>query len=110
MPNETEEAFEARRAIAQQGMADVQKMINELESITVGLNIDQTRQSVYFDFGITAKEGTETAKQFAHAGHVHYLYIPLTVWPDHIPQFQSATLRYFDLVNMSLGGAIFADG
>ncbi len=66
LPNETEEAFEARRAIAQQGMEDVQKMINELESITVGFNIDQTRQSVYLDFGITAKEGTDTAKQFAY--------------------------------------------
>ena len=43
-------------------------MINELESITVGFNIDQTRQSVYFDFGITAKEGTDTAKQFDYSG------------------------------------------
>lgn len=66
LPNETEEAFEARRAIAQQGMKDVEKMINELESITVGFNIDQTRQSVYLDFGITAKEGSDTAKQFAY--------------------------------------------
>ncbi|MBT4692079.1 MAG: hypothetical protein HOB73_01900 [Planctomycetaceae bacterium] len=66
LPNESEDAFEARRAIAQQGMEDVQKMINELESITVGFNIDQTRQSVYLDFGITAKEGTDTAKQFAY--------------------------------------------
>jgi hypothetical protein len=66
LPNETEDAFEARRAIAQQGMQDVQKMVNELEAITVGFNIDQTRQSVYLDFGITAKEGTDTAKQFAY--------------------------------------------
>ena len=66
LPNETEDAFEARRAIALQGMKDVQKMINELESVTVGFNIDQTRQSVYFDVGITAKEGSDTAKQFAY--------------------------------------------
>ena len=66
LPNETEDAFEARRAIAQQGMKDVEKMINELESITVGFNIDQTRQSVYLDFDITAKEGSDTAKQFAY--------------------------------------------
>lgn len=66
LPNETEDAFEARRATAQQGMQDVQKMINEVESVTVGLNIDQTRQSVYLDVGITAKEGSDTAKQFAY--------------------------------------------
>ena len=66
LPNETEDAFEARRAMAQQGIQDVQKMINELESVTVGLNIDQTRQSVYLDVGITAKEGSDTAKQFAY--------------------------------------------
>ena len=66
LPNETEDAFEARRAMALQGMKDVQKMINELESVTVGFNIDQTRQSVYFDVGITAKEGSDTAKQFAY--------------------------------------------
>ena len=66
LPNESEDAFEARRAIAQQGMEDVQKMINELESITVGFNIDQTRQSAYLDVGITAKEGTDTAKQFTY--------------------------------------------
>ncbi|MDE0818478.1 MAG: hypothetical protein OSA92_12505, partial [Pirellulaceae bacterium] len=66
LPNETEDAFEARRAIALQGMKDVQKMINELESVTVGFNIDQTRQSVYFDVGITAKEGSDTAKQFSY--------------------------------------------
>jgi hypothetical protein len=66
LPNETEDAFEARRAIALQGMKDVQKMINELESVTVGFNIDQTRQSVHFDVGITAKEGSDTAKQFAY--------------------------------------------
>ncbi|MBT4844618.1 MAG: hypothetical protein HON92_04215 [Planctomycetaceae bacterium] len=65
LPNETEDAFEARRALAQQGIQDVQKMINELESITAGFNIDQTRQSVYLDFSVTAKEGTDTAKQFA---------------------------------------------
>jgi hypothetical protein len=66
LPNETEDAFEARRAIAQQGIQDVQKMINEFESITVGFNIDQTRQSVYLDFSVSAKEGTDTAKQFAY--------------------------------------------
>ncbi|MBC8437495.1 MAG: hypothetical protein H8D86_01425, partial [Planctomycetes bacterium] len=66
LPNETEDAFEARRAIALQGMKDVQKMINEIESVTVGFNIDQTRQSVYLDVGVTAKEGSDTAKQFAY--------------------------------------------
>jgi len=66
LPNETEDAFEARRAIAQQGMQDVQKMINELESVTVGFNIDQTRQSVYLDVGVTGKDGSDTAKQFAY--------------------------------------------
>ena len=68
LPGETEEAFEARRTVAMQSIEDMEKMINELESITVGFNIDQTRQSVYVDFGITAKEGTDTAKQFDYAG------------------------------------------
>ncbi|MEC7565559.1 MAG: hypothetical protein VX738_07735 [Planctomycetota bacterium] len=68
LPGETEDAFEARRAVAMQSIEDMQKMVNELESMTVGFNIDQTRQSVYVDFGITAKEGTDTAKQFDYSG------------------------------------------
>jgi hypothetical protein len=81
LPNETEDAFEARRAIAQQGMQDVQKMINELESVTVGLNIDQTRQSVYLDVGITAIEGSDTAKQFAYEDTTTQLAGFLTPYP-----------------------------
>jgi hypothetical protein len=81
LPNETEDAFEARRAIAQQGMQDVQKMINELESVTVGLNIDQMRQSVYLDVGITAIEGSDTAKQFAYEDTTTQLAGFLTPYP-----------------------------
>ena len=66
LANETEDAFEARRALTQQSMQDIQKMLNELESVNVGLNIDQPRQSVYLDVGIIAKEGSDTAKQFIY--------------------------------------------
>ena len=37
-------AFEARRAVAMQSIEDMQKMINELESMTVGFNIDEYEQ------------------------------------------------------------------
>ncbi len=60
LPGETEQAWEARRALAQKSMEDMQKALNDMKSLTLGFNIDQTKQSVYFDFGMDFKEGSET--------------------------------------------------
>ncbi len=61
LPGEDEQAFEARRAQALKSMEDMQKAINDMKSLVLGLNIDQTTQSVYFDMGFDFKEGSETA-------------------------------------------------
>ncbi len=67
LPGETEQAFEARRAQAMQSMEEMQKALNDMKSVTVGLNIDQTRESVYFDFGFDFKEGSESARSMDYS-------------------------------------------
>ncbi|MEC9095687.1 MAG: hypothetical protein VX776_03585 [Planctomycetota bacterium] len=62
LPGETEQDFETRRAQAMKSMEDMQKALNDMKSVIFGLNIDQTRESVYVDFGIDFKEGSESAK------------------------------------------------
>ncbi|MCH2598575.1 MAG: hypothetical protein MKZ94_04085 [Pirellulales bacterium] len=61
LPGEDEKAFEARRAQALQSMEEMQKAINDMKSLVLGLNIDQSTQSVYLDMGFDFKEGSETA-------------------------------------------------
>ena len=61
LPGEDEKAFEARRAQALQSMEELQKAINDMKSLVLGLNIDQSTQSMYLDVGFDFKEGSETA-------------------------------------------------
>ena len=61
---------ELAEKMARNTLAGLEKMVNELDSITLGLNIDQPGQKVYLDLSITAVEGSSLAKQFAQQAEV----------------------------------------
>ncbi len=67
LPGETEQAFEARRTQAMQSMEEMQKALNDMKSLTLGMNIDQTRESVYFDFGFDFKAGSASAQSMDYS-------------------------------------------
>jgi hypothetical protein len=63
--DEDEAAFEQRKQFARGQLQNLVTVINELDQFTVGWSIDRTAKKTFFDFGMTAKEGTETAAQMA---------------------------------------------
>ncbi len=66
-PGETDEQHQLRVKLAQRSLDQAVKEINDLDTVIVGLNIDQKTKTAYVDLQITAKEGTETAKEAALA-------------------------------------------
>jgi hypothetical protein len=46
-------------------MKQIEQLFNEADELTIGLAIDAAAKKTYFDIDVTAKEGTELAKQMA---------------------------------------------
>jgi hypothetical protein len=46
-------------------MKQIEQIFNEADELTIGLAIDAAAKKTYFDIDVTAKEGTELAKQMA---------------------------------------------
>ncbi len=65
MPGESSDDFAMRTKMTQRAMEQMQTAINELDTLTVGLAIDQERSSVHLDYTITAVEGSKIAEQMA---------------------------------------------
>ncbi|MCA9197584.1 MAG: hypothetical protein KDA87_08610 [Planctomycetales bacterium] len=57
-------------ASAKASLAEMEKAINQLDQITLGLNIDQSVKRLFMDMSVTAKEGTELAKEMAYSADV----------------------------------------
>ncbi len=66
-PGETNEQHALRVKLTQQSLEQTIKELNDLDTVVVGLNIDQKTKTAYLDLSITAKEGTQTAKEAALA-------------------------------------------
>lgn len=62
-PGETEEAAAVRRKMMEQTIEQLKKALNDLDTLVIGLNVDQKATLAYLDFSVTAKPGTEMAKQ-----------------------------------------------
>ncbi|HVA47188.1 MAG TPA: hypothetical protein VNH11_12540 [Pirellulales bacterium] len=60
-----DEQAELKAKIARTQAESLVKGINEVDQITVGLNIDREESRTYLDIAVTALEGTDTAKQIA---------------------------------------------
>jgi len=67
MPEETDEQYAIRKKMTREAMARLTTVINELDTLLVGLAVDRESSSTYLDYEITAVEGTNTAEQFSAA-------------------------------------------
>jgi hypothetical protein len=65
--DESDEAFQSRKAMVDAQIDSLTKMINDLEQLTLGLAIDPAAKTAHLDLSFTAVAGTESAKQFAQA-------------------------------------------
>jgi hypothetical protein len=63
--DETEEEFELRRKLAEVQMEQMVRMINEMDSLSVGWAIDAQQERTYLDFSYTFVPGSVMAGQFA---------------------------------------------
>jgi len=62
MPGETDEMHAIRQNMARQSLKQIASLFEEVESLQLGLAIDQQSKSAYLDLDIKAVPGTETAK------------------------------------------------
>ncbi|HEY4313022.1 MAG TPA: hypothetical protein VGN12_26455 [Pirellulales bacterium] len=62
-PDETDAQYEERSKMTQQQMDTLVTTLNELDEVTLGLQIDEGARRTYLDLSLTAAEGTPTAKQ-----------------------------------------------
>ncbi len=65
MPNETDEMYALRSNMAKQSLKEIARGFEEVESVQLGLAVDQQSKSAYLDLDVKAVPGTETAKQVA---------------------------------------------
>ena len=56
---------EQRERIAKDTIAQIEKFVNEADEITVGLGVDSAGKRSFVDISITAREGTDLARQMA---------------------------------------------
>lgn len=63
--DEDDEQAELKSQLARGQAEAAVKAINEIDQITLGLNIDREESRTYLDIAVTALEGSETAKQFS---------------------------------------------
>ena len=62
---EDEDERDQQRQISEDSIGQLETVFNELESFTMGFNIDRDNQQVSFDVGIMAVEGTKMAEKMA---------------------------------------------
>ena len=64
-PGESDETYEVRRKAVQNQVKQMEKMVNEVEELTIGWNYDQKGAGTYFDMGVTPVKGSSLGKGFA---------------------------------------------
>jgi len=62
---ESDEQYQARRAVAEQQLDNMSQMLTEIDQVTLGWNVDQAAKQLYLDIATTAVPGTKAAQQFA---------------------------------------------
>ncbi|MBI1903461.1 MAG: hypothetical protein HYS13_20350 [Planctomycetia bacterium] len=61
--DESEEEFQARKALAKAQIDQLIEMVNDADQITIGFSIDAEKKKSYFDFSLTALAGSKTAQR-----------------------------------------------
>ncbi len=65
MPNESDEKFQARKAMTSAQVEQLVRLINEVDQLTFGLSLDNKQQRALIDFVYTAVPGSKLAEQLA---------------------------------------------
>ena len=65
LPDESDEAFEARKKQAQQNIEAITAAINEVDQLTLGAALDIAAKSAHIDLTISAVAGSSFAKQIS---------------------------------------------
>lgn len=65
MPDETDDQYELRVGMAKQSIQQLETMVNELDQIMLGWNVDPSTSTTHIDLELTAKSGTKLVDQFA---------------------------------------------
>ncbi len=68
LPGETDEQAALRKKTADQAMQQLTTLVNELDTLLLGINVDEKQNTAYLDVAITAKAGTETARKMGQTG------------------------------------------
>ena len=63
-PNESDAQYAMRQKMAQQTVEQVISLVNDLEYVTVGVNVEPKTAKTYLDVELTAGSGTTLAAQF----------------------------------------------
>jgi len=74
LPGETDEQYETRRQITQAQMDEMLRMIDEIDSMTLGFSIDRQAKNVHLDVAVVAIEGTKLAEESAEIGDMETLF------------------------------------
>ncbi|MGI9456806.1 MAG: hypothetical protein ACR2NU_09600, partial [Aeoliella sp.] len=65
MPNENDDAYEARRKGVEANIDQVVQLMEELDEITIGFNVDNSAGNAYLDFAYSALPGSQAASALA---------------------------------------------
>lgn len=65
MPNEDDEQYAMRSSMAKQGIEQLTALVNEMDELLLGWNVDAETKTTYLDLELTAQSGTKLASQFA---------------------------------------------
>ncbi len=65
LPDETDEQFAGRQKLAQDQMAQMSRMINEIDTVKIGWAVDAQQQRTYLDFTYQFVAGSKMAQKMA---------------------------------------------
>lgn len=65
MPAEGEDEYAIRQNVAKQAVQQLATLINDMDELLLGWNVDTKLKTTYLDLEITAQSGTKLAEQFA---------------------------------------------
>ena len=68
LPGESDEQAALRKKATDEAMQRLTATINDLDTLLVGINVDEKANTAYLDIAITAKAGTETARKIGQTG------------------------------------------
>lgn len=63
--NATPDQREAMEKVGRNSVAQITRLMEEMEEVTIGLSIDSVAKKTYFDVSLLARDGTTLARQFA---------------------------------------------